>query len=888
MKRDVTQQATEYSRSHRRKKRWQQVMTGLAAVVVFCTTYALILPAITLEEPVCGLEEHAHTEACYTQVTSVEELELVCAEPVHVHDDTCYETVQTLICPLEDENHQHDESCYETTVQLICEQPEHEHTDACYETVTVPVDTKTLTCTIPEDENHTHTALCYGTWELTCGQEAHEHTEACYAAETDYSAESDPEADLETQTDWEATLEDVSLTGEYRQDVLAVAESQLGYQESLRNYMTDDNGICRGYSRYGAWYGDPYGDWSAMYAAFCLSYAQVEGMTLNSDCAAWAEALSAEDCGLYFPAEDYEPVPGDLIFFSTDGTGTPDRVGLVTARIAAVGDTPEQLRVIGGDSENRVRYETYTLSDETIAGYAALPEQTFVCGREGHVHTAFCYDSHGNVTCGKEEHIHTDICEAADAEQAELLFTGPDYTITVRYGTDAAFPEGVTLTAEEILPDSDAYQTYLDQTLQLLEAETAEQVLFARFFDIRFLTDSGEVEPAAPVEVTITYAETVDTPEPANCQAVHFAGDGAELLDAQTQTPEEGTTSFTHVQETFSVTGDVVSVAADYNSTDVGPNSLPVDYYVCIDGTWTCVGSTKTGWYSNRQNGEESLTNYNRDYITVAQAVSILGPYGFTGNEENPSRVTAYQQKSGHTKIYSDTDTVTVPQGEDSGTKILPLSVNGDHAGYNIYYLPNNSKNISAITSPDSLDKSANGFYTVTVYDAQGIVLTKSDPIFTGGSFTYDASANGTTNWLVAYGSGSTSTVTGSTITLSNITSTVTVSPSRGTTTSHSVTFKVMIDGQWQTVGSLPYYYSGTVNGSQRAYITSDMAAQFFGDFGYTAATAPEYHFGYSYNDIYEIYYANGTAKTNFCMDVNGGTIKEAQTVQLYTSNHSA
>ena len=41
--------AERYTRAHRRKRRWYQVTTCLAAVVVFCTTYALILPAITLE-----------------------------------------------------------------------------------------------------------------------------------------------------------------------------------------------------------------------------------------------------------------------------------------------------------------------------------------------------------------------------------------------------------------------------------------------------------------------------------------------------------------------------------------------------------------------------------------------------------------------------------------------------------------------------------------------------------------------------------------------------------------------------------------------------------------------------------------------------------------------
>lgn len=43
-------EAEKYENARQRKKRWYQVVTCLAAAVVFCTTYALILPAITLSQ----------------------------------------------------------------------------------------------------------------------------------------------------------------------------------------------------------------------------------------------------------------------------------------------------------------------------------------------------------------------------------------------------------------------------------------------------------------------------------------------------------------------------------------------------------------------------------------------------------------------------------------------------------------------------------------------------------------------------------------------------------------------------------------------------------------------------------------------------------------------
>ncbi|MGN0492166.1 MAG: hypothetical protein ACI4F7_00835, partial [Acutalibacteraceae bacterium] len=52
MKQDALQGAEKYTKAHQRKKRWYIVMTGLACVVVFCTVYALILPAVTMESGV--------------------------------------------------------------------------------------------------------------------------------------------------------------------------------------------------------------------------------------------------------------------------------------------------------------------------------------------------------------------------------------------------------------------------------------------------------------------------------------------------------------------------------------------------------------------------------------------------------------------------------------------------------------------------------------------------------------------------------------------------------------------------------------------------------------------------------------------------------------------
>ena len=61
-------------------------MLCLSCIVVFCTVYVLILPAITLErKTTCGQEEHVHTEECYSV-----EGQLICGREEHLHTETCY------------------------------------------------------------------------------------------------------------------------------------------------------------------------------------------------------------------------------------------------------------------------------------------------------------------------------------------------------------------------------------------------------------------------------------------------------------------------------------------------------------------------------------------------------------------------------------------------------------------------------------------------------------------------------------------------------------------------------------------------------------------------------------------------------------------------------
>lgn len=72
----------------------------LSCVVIFCTVYALILPAITLErKAVCGQEEHSHTEECYSS-----DGQLTCGKTEHTHTESCYADDKTSEKPSGDDS----------------------------------------------------------------------------------------------------------------------------------------------------------------------------------------------------------------------------------------------------------------------------------------------------------------------------------------------------------------------------------------------------------------------------------------------------------------------------------------------------------------------------------------------------------------------------------------------------------------------------------------------------------------------------------------------------------------------------------------------------------------------------------------------------------------
>ena len=459
--------------THEKRRRWRRAVSVLACAVVFCTTYALILPAITLSaEPKCGLEEHTHTEDCY-------ETRLVCGQ-TESGPETAPETAAD---PVDGTAPESDPAPAEDSGDAPS--PE-----------SVPEDAA------PTESAHVHTEACYQQ-VLTCGKPEHTHTDACW---------SDPAA-AEDPRDWEPQ----DLTGDWNRDTLAIALAQEGYRPSEDYFTVDDTGEHIGYTRYGDWRGDPFGEWNLSFAAFCLHFAgAAEAFPVETSAEAWRTALDALD--LYQPLEG--AIPGDLIFLDSDGDGEADRVGIFTGWQDVETETsaqPEQcFAVMEGDLDGEAAQALYDPEDSALLGRASPDEAAdawYLCGEKAHIHGEDCYDGTGALTCGKTEHIHGEDCRFP--ESRSFAYQDDDLALTVTVLSPAPLPEDVELTVTE----EDA------STLAAEDADTEEsgQWLLRGLA----LTQNGQALEIADCRVTAEVALTERVFAPLAAEAAVLAEDAA-------------------------------------------------------------------------------------------------------------------------------------------------------------------------------------------------------------------------------------------------------------------------------------------------------------------------------------------------------------------------
>ena len=123
---------------------------------------------------------------------------------------------------------------------------------------------------------------------------------------------------------------------------------------------------------------------------------------------------------------------------------------------------------------------------------------------------------------------------AAEEGREMLQNDGEDFLVKLSFGEDAGLPEYAYLKVREIENGSDEYKKYLAQAEKMILNQKTDVTTYARFFDISIMDGDEEIEPAAAVEVSISYENGVPKNEEETVNIVHFIDDGSkEVLEVQ-------------------------------------------------------------------------------------------------------------------------------------------------------------------------------------------------------------------------------------------------------------------------------------------------------------------------------------------------------------------
>ena len=679
MQNTVKQMIRSFTKQRTQRRRAYAAFTTLAILVSITTMYSLSQPASTMTgEPICGQQEHIHTDACYTEklICGLEErTEAVEGAEEHVHDESCYEPHEVLVCTEEAaEAHSHDESCY----GLVCgetEYPAHTHGDDCYAVVTETcgqeaheahshddscyTTTRSLTCGEAESAGHTHDDSCYDeNGALTCGQSesaGHTHSDSCYTESTALTC-GQSESAGHTHDD-HCFIERVELT--------CTAQEGPGH-------VHDDS--CYG---------------------LACGQEETEGHTHTEECYETRDELVCA-AGHVHTADCYEKV--------------------LTCQL------PEHVH-------------SSACYDQTQPEAPDEPE--YICGLPAHAHDDACLDEEGNLICGLEEHEHTEDCLASEAADlmivlpegaevpesydAEYEFIDAENRFGVKvFAPEGALPEGAVLVAELLEEDSDAYlaagealeamtvsdETSAEDEIQPEESDAAEleaeepqtepavapedeepQIEFAAesedeepaeadglsydgfvALDIHFELDGEEVEPGEPVYVVINALGLLpENADPESVAVQHHAEITESALFGLRKTTEtvvetvaDSTEETGQVEAVNGSTGNTLDVAAAFEVESFSTFTVTwldsyklILHYVDTDGNSILEGDSETALATYSKLESVTLSQY-------ANRISHSG-YAYTSayvllNGEKTTAVQVRYNKDAHKWQYAATN----------------------------------------------------------------------------------------------------------------------------------------------------------------------------------------------------------------------------------------
>ena len=645
------------------ERRRAAVLVILALLTILSVSWRLhqVGTAMTDDEYSCGYEEHAHSDACYTEV---------------------------LVCEYEDE-------APENPADSAGEDGEaaptaHSHTADCYQRV--------LTCTLPE---HTHTLECLA----------------------------DITADVETPADWDEQSEGVSSF--WSDAMTEIAQRQLGYTESAKNFTVDKTlgetlAQAHHYTRYGDWYGNPYGNWDVMFVAFCQHYAGIPEDVIPQ-CASLLQLRTELENAHpeYITPGGSEATPGDIVLYTN--TAGEETIGIVTEYDGTT------LTVVSGAVDGAVA--AVTVADADVADTISVLD-------------AYGVYAQADASDGLEEFsLDADAILARDGAVAYIVWQKPDPIMLAAEDND-------TLTAAATTHEYDS-----NGNLKLDNLLTSTNISIKQGNVWEPLDNDASIKDGTPVRVEIAYKVPAGALQNDKNTAIYTLPKGiypkkdltGNIIDSNDE-----------IIGTFTLTKNSPTVTFTFN------NNTNHEF----NGTFkfdTTINYAETGGNGQIQLGEKTYTiepeyslntkkehTLSEDKSKVSYTVTVNAPNG-----THDQTVTITDRLAENTANGSyDTSSIKIdgkPLSEYTGAAII---YNADGKGFTITGLPalghNQSYkltydvNVGVVTGADgsgTIVNTAKGTTsTLQSNEAKDTVTVKESSIAKAG--TYDAATH-RINWVI-------------------------------------------------------------------------------------------------------------------------------------------
>lgn len=429
---------------------------------------------------------HHHDSSCYD-----ENGDLACGyDADHAHKPGCYYADGNLICGYGTLKHVHVDSCYDENGELICgyDADSHRHSEDCYDA------DGNLICGY-ESETHLHDESCYDAdGNLICGYESekHLHDESCYDADGNLICGYEAEAHLHEKGCYDENGK------------LVCGYASLYHPHTKDCYDAEGNLICGYEAEKHVHEFDCYDDDGNLICGY-------DGLEHEHDESCYDEAGNLI-CGFDESGERIIPIYC-LEYIHSHNKTCYGADGVLSC----------------GKADYAIHEHTMACRDLDNKLVCPVPE------REGdiHEHDDSCYTD-SELICGMLEvleHVHDVNC-TRPGEDIVRVFDGDGFTVEAAYSTQARIPKDAEFICELVDDDPEDVSSHYKKRLDEYRAAVDDKFANMRaLMKIGFYLDGKEIEPEAPVRISVQFYDENGEPEGRELTAVHFLESGADVLE---------------------------------------------------------------------------------------------------------------------------------------------------------------------------------------------------------------------------------------------------------------------------------------------------------------------------------------------------------------------